>query len=187
MSTEAEQSVIDQFAAAAKTPFGTLNPARVVARTMPLLHQLHLEHHVSWQAIGRLFNEGMKLVEGKTLPSTSLCRLYNLELKRERLRCFERQAAAGRASLPDQTQAYREPQQSLARSQETLDLHPTNPEFDQQRTEPELNANRARDGPQYGPMPETGAGPIDAIAKVRATLQDAKNLQKVRQRKNGNG
>lgn len=194
MSISPEQSVIKQFSAAATTPFGTLKPAKIVARTMPLLKELRTKHRLGWEAIVGLFNAAMAEVKGKPLTAGSLSRFYNLQRQRDVLQTLDRRMPPASVTsdetvlrtsnpglaedhrwLPAEQELQAEPQ--IADTYEPLEF-----------SEPAPQLNRARDGPGAGEQSAgTGEVFLSRAAESLARLQEKKNYEELKKKGTKNG
>lgn len=145
---------IHKFKCAADTGFNVLGPAKTVARSMRLIRRLRTKHGLNWRDIAKLFNAAMRDLGGSEASATTLCRLYNLERNRIKLK-------GGVVTEPSGTDAA-SPAAILARVSEP-------------RGHPAALGSRVRDGPRPDIDSPTTIS-ASALPSTREIMAEARDI-----------
>jgi hypothetical protein len=160
------KQTIQKFIEAAQTDFKVLGPGKVVARSMSTLGALRLVHAQDWRDISEMFNEAMVQAGGTEVTSATLCRLYNLELKRLILIGAARSRVSVLATTPETAQHSYAPAPLMAAPNHTHTA----------RTQ-HGPSNLARDGPREDLAPVE----LRDSPSVRDTLQMHRDINEFKQ------
>lgn len=148
------EQTLQAFINAAQTQFKVLRPGKVVARSMSTLDNLRQVQALDWRSITEMFNEAMTRVGGTELKSATLCRLYNLQLKRLML------IEATRGGFAEAATASRHDVSARGAYRATREHSGAGTAYREQ-------TNQVRDGPAHNHAAGTQHGPPSARETVR--------------------